>query len=442
MKLVEEALQIAREETAPCHVKLTVEVPGEQVDEVFDRVEQEFSGQVKLPGFRPGKAPSSLLRKQYGRKIQTRSTETLLQDMLVKALDQEDLKPETYPQVADREELQAERGRAFTFVAEFDVAPEFELPDYDSIALADDGGRVEDAEVESTIEEIMRGRTTFEKVERPAQADDMLKASYRAVLDPAELEAMPESAKFILHNENGWLALREPEMLPGISQSLPGVKAGEKKEIKVDFPGDFFEKILAGRTLSYVVEVQEVQGPNIPELTDETAREFGAENADDVRQKVRVNLEQRAEQEKQERQRREIVAALLDAADFPVPPVVLAAETYVIMRQIYEQRARSESEESLQEKQDEMRQQAEEAARRRLRRNYILRRIADKEEIKIEQKEVTEVIEALSRRHRIAADKLVAQLQESGRMSDLLDEVRASKTLGRLRVRLTGEKSD
>ncbi len=439
---MEESLQIAREETAPCHVRLTVEVPREQVDEVFDRVEQEFLEQVKLPGFRPGKAPTNLLRKQYGKKIQARSTETLLQDMLVKALDQEGLKPETYPQIPEREELQTERGRAFSFVAEFDTPPEFELPDYSGIALADDGGQIEDEEVESTIEQIMRGRTTFEKVERPAEADDLLKASYRAVLDPAEQEEMPEAAKFILCNENGWLALREPEMLPGISQSLLGAEAGEKKEIKVEFPEDFFEKSLAGRTLPYEVEVHEVQGPNVPELTDEAAREFGAESADDVRQKVRVNLEQRAKQEKQERQRQQIVAALLDAVDFPVPPMVLAGETYSIMRQIYEERARSESEEALKEKQEEIRQQAETAARRYLRRNYILRRIADKENVRIEQNEVSDVIEALSRRHRVPAKKLLSQLQESGRMAELFDEIRNNKALDMLRIRLAGEEND
>ncbi len=440
---MESTLKVNREESVPCHLKLHVEVPEEQVDEVFNKFERDCMNKAKVPGFRPGKVPRNMIRKQYGKQIQEQATEKLIQDKVQEALKQEGLTPESQPILEDKKNISAERGRPFSFTFEFDVEPEFELPDYRNIAVPDEGEKVDDSQVEEMIGEVLQGRRSYETVERPAELEDLLKADYQAKLDEEKMAEYPESAKFILQNENGWLALRDPEILPGIKESLLGVQAGDTCEITVEFPDDFFESSLAGQSLQYVVDVKEVQGAVTPELTDETAKELGAESAEDVRNKVRGNLEQRADQERKGRQRQEIVNSLLDEVEMTIPPHSLAQETselYMQMNQRDSGGQGGEAGEGGDEKsEDEKQQEADRAARHRLKRSYILRKIADTENIKVEQNEMQSTIESLSRYHQTSAQDLMQRLQESGRIVDLLDDIRANKTLEHLRGTLTGE---
>ncbi len=453
---MESTLKITTEETAPCHYKLHVEVPAEQVDETFKALEKKYNKEAKLPGFRPGKVPRSMIWKQFGEQLRNQATEQLLQENVKKAMDQEKLSPESQVIPADetsKGEKTASPGEPLSFAVEFDVEPEFELPDYRNIALAEEKAEVDEEEVERLLEEVLSNRKTFEKVERPAQLEDMLKADYRAQIDDEELEQYPESAKFILRNQSGWLALRDPEILPGIKQSLEGVEAGENREVSIEFPEDFFEKSLAGNSLQYSVQVHEVHAPKTPELNDELAKEVGAESAEDLRRKARAHIEQQRAQEIRRRQRQEIENALLDSVDMTLPPHALAQRT----SEIYMEMTRRESEESqaqdeseadgeqpvTEQKSDEEKQrEADELARKGLRRKLILRKIAEKEGVTVEQQEFQSMLQSLSRYHNMEEGELLERLRNSGRIIDFLDDIRESKTLDHLVSLLTGEKSE
>lgn len=444
---VETTLNIVREEPRPCQIKLNVEVPIEKVDAVFEQVEKRFLKEAKIPGFRPGKAPKTLLRKQYGDKIEQEVLHKLLEENIRSAIEQEGITPELGPWVENEESLQAEPGKEFVFTIIYDTPPEFELPDYRSLAIADEPSEVDEGQVDSAIENLLQNQATYGKVDRPAAADDMLKVSYKAEIDDEEFENYSETSRFILRNENGWLALREPEFLPGVTEALLGVSAGETREITVEFPDDYFAEDLSGKTYKYTIEVMEVQARETPELTDEVAQKMGFEGAEKIRNLVRDNLQNRQENEKVDRQYREIVTALTEKTDFELPPEKLNRETYDILSSMYEKRIREEDEKEVEKELEQMKQEAEKEAKIKLKQKFLLRRIAEAEEVKVEDNEIKESVEQLARHHKLDYKEAMKRLYESGRIMDFIEEIRSRKALERLRRILTegdagGEKAD
>jgi trigger factor len=428
---VDSNLNIVREEPAPCHIKLSVEVPVETVQAAFKDIEKQFRKNARIPGFRPGKAPRTLLVGHYGERIREEVISKLVRDSANAAIKQEDLTPETQPHIDNEENLAVEEDAPFVFACEFDVAPEFELPDYKSLELPEASADIEDDAVENVVQEILQSRTSYETVERAAEAGDLLQGSYKA--KQADSLDVPETAKFLLNGDNTWVALREPEILPGITEVMVGVETGETREFTINFPDDFYEGSLAGKSLEYSMQVTEVQAPQTPELTDDLAKELGAESADDVKGRIRQNLEMREQQQAAQKQREQAVQALADQVEFDLPPNILARRTYDTLSQLYQNRmSQGQSQEELGGKIEEMRADAERLAKESLKRSYILRKIADEEDVQVGMEEINRVIQQMSMYHRQPPKKLMRQLQENGRIMDLIEDVRENKTIARL----------
>lgn len=437
---MDNTLNIVHETPAPCHVKLSVEVPVEAVKAVFKTVEKQFRSNARIPGFRPGKAPRALLQRHYGARIGEEAVAKLVEDAADRAIKQEGLTPETRPRIENEENLTASETEPFVFAFEFDVAPQFEVPDYRSLEVPEASADVDDEAVENVVGEILQSRTSYETVERPAEAGDLLRGSYKA--KNADAIDAPESAKFLLDGSDTWVALREPEILPGISGIMAGVEAGESREFTIEFPEDFYEKSLAGQTVDYTMEVSEIQAPQIPELTDDLAKELGAESAEDVKGRIRQNLERREVQQAEQRRREQLVQALTDQVEFDLPPNILARRTYDVLSQLYQNRMSSgQSQEDLSASLDEMRAEAERLAKDGLKRSYILRKIADAEDIQVEMSDINQLIQQMSMYHRQPPKKLLQQLRENGRLMDLVEDVRENKTVSRL-VEINGKSED
>ncbi|MCF7853679.1 MAG: trigger factor [Candidatus Pacebacteria bacterium] len=423
---------VVREETAPCRIKLNIEMPRPMVEAAFTDVEKQFKKMAEIPGFRKGKAPRKLLLQRYGEKIQEEVKDRLLRSGFNTAVKQEDLTPETAPHIENEESLAANKDESFVFAAEFDIAPTFDLPDYTSIDVSVETSSVDENQVENIIENILQSRTSYEQVDRPAQKEDLLKVSYEATLDePAD--DLPESAKYLLSADETWIALREPEILPGITAELDGAETGTKKDVSITFPEDFHEDMLAGKTVPYSVEVHEVHAAEIPELTDELAQEMGAESAEHAKQQIRSNLEQQEAMQKQRTIRERILTKLMDQVDMPLPPQMLARETYNILMRLYQEKAQQGTpEEELKEKTEELRKQADEMAKASLKRHYILSRIADEEDIQVDREELEQMIQMLARSHQETPKKLKERLTQTGRIVELVDHIRENKATEKL----------
>ncbi len=420
---------VVREEPAPCRVKLNIEVPHEQVAATFRAVEKEFKKAAKIPGFRPGKAPRQLLWRRHGDDIRKEAKDRLLRSSLRTVIEQEDLKPETSPRIDNQDNLTADPDNSFVYAAEFDVPPEFELPTYKGISVSRESVTVGDEHIQEVIDQMLTSRTSYDKVDRPAEAEDLLKVSYEGKLDE-EVEDLPESAKYLLGAEGTWLALREPEILPGATEQLKGSAAGDTKEMNVTFPDEFHEPTLAGKSATYNVTVQEVHAATVPELTDDIAKELGAEDVDDAKERIRQNIEHREKAEQDRAVRDQILQKLLGKVDFPLPPQMLARETYSVLQRLYQEQVRNGvAEDELKGQGEQLHQQAEEIAKRQLKQHYLLAKIADQENIDVNPNEVQQMVQYLAATNRTNAEDMMKRLQENGRILDLVNHIRENKTL-------------
>ncbi|MFO7820725.1 MAG: trigger factor [Lentisphaeria bacterium] len=426
-------INVVREEPAPCHIKLNIEVPQETVKSTFSEVEKHFRSQANLPGFRQGKAPWKLIRRKYGEDIQEEAKGRVLRSALQEAVQVENLTPETAPHVDNQAQLKVDPEKEFVFAAEFDVAPDFELPEYKGLEVEGKSSEVEEEEVETFIDQLMEQRTSYEKADKKAQKGDLLKASYEGQMPDGDDENISDTAKYLLAADDTWIALREPEILPGIADKLIGADADSDHEIQIEFPEEFYERALAGKTVPYKVHVDEVHEAKQPDFTDDMAQQLGAENVADAREKIKDNLGARREQEQAEMVREEVVEKLTSRIDFPLPPRVLADQTYNVMSRLYQQRQeQGASQEELQEKQDELRQAAEKTAETRLKRRYVLRKVAEAEEIQAESEDIQGMIKMLSQHHKMPEKELIERLQQTGGINELLDTIIENKATQRL----------
>ena len=435
-------LTVVRNEPQPCQVRLDIQVDSQEVDRLYKDVAREVARQARVPGFRPGKAPRGLIRSRFGKEIDARVMNRLVDEGVRQALAKEELDPETSPRVENEERLEVKPGEAFVFSVQFDLPPEFELPDYRDIELDVGDSQVDEDAVQRVIDGWLEQRATYDKVDRPAAPGDLLKVTYEGTLEDNAEEDIPDTARFVLKAEDTWLALRDPEILPGCTAALEGVEAGDERTMHVEFPQTFFEESLRGKSADYTVRVHEVHAAEIPALTDDLAQEIGAEDVGEVRRTVRMRLESEESMRQEQEAQQDAVNKVLEGMDFPLPPGLMARETYETLMQLVENRSRSgQSQEELGQHQEELMNEARQQAEQRLRRRYVLGRIADEENIQVDKEEFEETLQAFSRYHQMSPKALRRRLTENGRISDLLWNIREQKVIRRL-VEIARESGD
>ncbi len=424
-------LTVLETEVEPCRVKLDIEVPVERVRAAYKETANAFNRHGRVPGFRPGRVPQALLRRQYGSQIEKECRERLIAESLREVLGKRPEAPESPLRLEDEDSLSLSEDRPFVFSVSFDVAPKFQLPEYKGIRVSRQPAAVDDAQVEEAVASWLQRRTSFEKVDRPAQAGDMVKASWDATLP--EGVAVPEGSRFYLTGREMWLALRDPELIPGCTAGLAGARAGETRELDVTFPADFFEPALAGRTAHYQFTVLEVHGSHTPELTDELARSAGAESAQQVRDHFRETLRAEHERGQDESVRQQILTALLSGLEMPLPPTRFRQTVYEAMLRLYDREIRlGTPHDRIAERHGELQRLAEEEARQRLRRLYVLRRIAEEEKIEPEPERVDRVLQLMAAQQGLSPRALLRRLEETGQVMNVVESVREAMVLNRL----------
>ncbi len=390
-----------------CHYTLAVTIPAETVDAAFKKVRRQIKKQARIPGFRPGKAPDNLINRRFGDKMVDEVKQELLRENLQGALKQEDLQPVTYPMMVPDHEGTVAEGQEFAFTVEFDVQPKVDVPEYKGLELTQYKVGVDDEKIDKAIDDLREQRSAYEVVERVAESGDMLKVSYSSKLDTED--EVPESTKRMLEVEETWLLLREPEMFPGITEGLAGISADEEKTLEIEFGDDYYEPFLTGKKVEYTFKVLEVHGRALPELTDEFAKQIGAEGVDDLKAKVRERMEGQLKNAQSEHLRSQVAEKLLDGCDIALPPKVLEQETDMAFREMERQAAQQhqhteECDHDEEKEKEERQEQAAIRAAERLRLRYLIEAISEKEEIKVDHEEIRAQMAAL-RQHQGLTEK-------------------------------------
>ena len=422
------ALDITCTETAPCCLTMTVTVPSVRAKSVYDSMARKVSGQIKLPGFRSGKIPSKILLGRFGQQIIAETTNKLLQDSVAEAVKEKGLHLAGQPVLADEAAKQYVSGQDFTITVNLEVFPELVLPEYKGIQVTRNTVEISDTEVEEMIQGWLEQRSTFDKVDRPAQKNDMLKLSYQA--DAPEELLSDSKMSYLLKAENTWLMLREPEMLPGTSTALLEVSAGMQKDVEIAFPENFRIEGLKGKTFLYHFSITEVQGQVIPPLDEKIFQEVGVKDRDELYARVRENLAVRKNQEEDEKVAEQVMEALLSGQDFAVPPTMLKHQLAAMVERQRQALQRSKvAEEELKAQIAAYESEAEQQAANIIRRGILLQQIARQEKITITQAEVARVIGMLAQREGITQEVAFRQLRDNGQLDSIPVNLVESKVI-------------
>lgn len=425
-------LTVVRHEVEPCRASFDVEVPVDRVDSKLKEVEKSVRKSANVPGFRSGKCPMKIIRARFAEEIEELASERLLGEAVKEVLSSDDVSPETSPVVEDEGNLRVTEGQSFVFSFACDIAPEFELPEYRKIQVSKSASEVDDHAVQEVIDELLDRHASYQKVDRPAEENDLLKVTYHGVPVDDDWDP-PESVRFILDAEETWVALRAPEIVPGVAKFLMGAEAGETRETQISFPEEYVEDSLAGKDVNYTFNVVEVHAFVLPEFDDEFVNRLGGNNATEGKEHIRTKLESDQEREQAQALRDQVTAALLDGLEFPVPPMLVQRQMRELLSAMYQHEMRQgASQEELSGRTQELSERAHDAAVRQLRQHYVLTRVAEKEQVSVSEDELAEVVGMLGRRQNVSEKVMRRRLVDSGRIYGLLEQIREDKTLDRV----------
>jgi trigger factor len=420
-------VNVTVENLAPCKKLVRVEVESKQVDETFESITRDFQKQASLPGFRPGKAPRDMVLRKYEKDIEDEVRRKLIGDSYRKAMQEQKLDVLGYP---DIEEIQFGRGQALQFAATVETAPQFELPEYKGIPVKREIRSVTDQDLERALDTLRQQHVDFKTVERPAQNGDMAVVNYTGTCDGKPITDTAPTAKGLTEQKNFWVEMQSNSFIPGFADQLQGCKAGDKRTVNVDFPADFVTPQLQGKKGVYEVEVVEVKEKVLPPVDDAFAKMFGAENLEKLREGVRRDLENELNFNQNKNVRTQLIRSLLDKVNFDLPEVSVAHETRNVVYEIVsENQKRGISREVIEQQKDEIYNNAARGAKERLKAQFVMNRIAEKEDIKVTQEEAIRRISQLAAMYQIPADKFVKDLQKRNGIPEIYDQIAREKVI-------------
>jgi trigger factor len=409
---------------ATCKRELELEIPAENVTKATEKVARDLARVARVPGFRPGKAPVTLIRRRFAEDIQGEVVQSLVPEYLEKALGEKNLTPVTRPEV---DKVDFKEGEPLRFRAVFEVLPEFELGDYKNLTVHIDAIEAGDAQVNKTIEEMRERAATFVPVEGRSAKD----GDYVLI----KLSGMPVGEGEPVQADNILCHLGAEETLESFTENLRGANPGETKKFRSQYPDDYPDQKLAGKAYDYTVEVQGLKEKKLPELNDEFAKDAAGEKSGfstvaEMRELITKDLEAAKEDQQQSQAREKILEALVKQHDFPVPEVLVEHQMDVrLERTVRTLAAQGVDPRAVNVDWVALRKRQQDRAVDDVKAELLIDRIAEAERIDVTDEEVEKQIEALAERSGESATALRARLTKQGALDRMKSKLRSDKTI-------------
>ena len=420
-------MEVTITDLSPCKKQLRIEIDAETVNAKFDAVAKDFRRHAHLPGFRPGKAPLANVMRSYGDKIGEEAKRTLMSDSYAKALKENELRPVIMPEV---EELQFGHGKPFQYLATLEVTPAFEMPEYIGIEVEKERRSVNDADIAKALDTLREQRVSYADMDRPAVEEDFIVVNFTGTIDDKPITDLIKVARGLTEQKNFWLHKTQNPLIPGTVEALIGSSKGDKKTVSVTIPDDFVYEEIVGKEAKYEIEVVQVKEKSLPELDDKFAKGFGAESMDKLREGVENDLKNELEYSKKKSIRTQCVDKLLGAVNCDLPETIVNEATRAAVHNIVQQNhQRGVGKEIIEENKDKIYANAKTDAKVRVKANYILSKIAEKEGIKVTDKELSRQVAAMAAQQKVKPQKLAQQLKDNGTIYQVQEEIMNSKVI-------------
>ena len=392
--------------------QLVVAFEAAEIDQELNRVTGEFVSQARIPGFRPGKAPLSIIRKRFEKEIAQELNQAVVAKAYREGTKEKGLEVLS---VVDASEPTVLAGAPVEVSITVDVEPKFELPDYKGLPVTPGDTTVTDAEIEQVIENVRRERAEFKTVEREAQVGDYVKFGFEGTLDGQKIaELVPDRPIFGTMPQTWEEAGSSEGLLPGAGQIVVGLKAGESKQGDITFPADFNVPALAGKTGNYTFNVQEVRERVLPEMDEAFLKQQGVATVEELRDRVRQSVQQQKEGNDRAERRRQVADALAAKVEFAIPEVLIDNETDVLLHQLVEQNIRRGiPQDELEKNKEQLYSTARQAAVGRTKVRMLLLRVAEAEKLQVSREDINHAIYREAMRSGNKPEKVVKELEKN-----------------------------
>lgn len=408
----------------PTQVELEIAISPEELDAARERAFKGLVKNVRIPGFRPGKAPRRVFEAQYGTAaIEERAMDAVVPDAYTRALAENDLDPVDQPQM---ELMPEEEGQPLRVRATVSIRPQFALADYAGIALEGPSTAVSDYDLDQAMEALRKDQGVLVPVDRPITLGDTPTIDYEGKIDGVPFEGGKA--------ERSPTEILSERFIPGFASGIIGMSAGETKDIEAHFPAEYGSAELAGKTAVFTITVHENKALELPELDDDFAKRFGRE--DGTLASLRDELRNRLEAQKREQQRRGLTGVLLEKLmsmhDFALPAILVEREIESIANQAksYIERAGMNWEQYLEQQgktQEALDAEYRLEAEKRVKGSLIVEAIAKAEKVQATNADIEAEVAQLSRQYQQPREAILEMLRSN--FNALVDGIVRTKTV-------------
>jgi trigger factor len=410
------------ETTSSTRREIAVEIPVEEVNRETASLIQKYQKLARIPGFRRGHVPASIIRQRFSEDLKSDVVEALVPRYFRKEADKQGLIPVSQPQVTD---LQLKDNEPLRFKASFEVMPEIKVEGYKELRAEKTEVTVTDEEVEQSMNSLREQHATFTSVEGRALAD----GDYAQVsLDgkPKDGEDKP------VHMDEVLVEIAGKNTMPEFTENLRGASPGDERVFEVTYAADATEQRLAGKTFTYTVKVQSIKQKTLPELDDQFATQLGEfKTLDEVRQRIREGMESERKHAVEHEAKDKLVAELVKRSEFEVPEALVDRQIDVrLERGLRALAAQGMKAEDIKKMDlNRLRVGQREQALQEVKASLVLDKIAEEEKIEVSDEEINREIDALATQSKQTPEAIRARLTRDGALDRIRNRIRSEKTL-------------
>ncbi|HTA25795.1 MAG TPA: trigger factor [Terriglobales bacterium] len=409
--------------------EIQVEVPAAEVARETDTLIQKYQKLARIPGFRRGHVPASVIKQRFSEDIKSEVVDALVPRFFSREAEKQGLIPVSQPRVSD---LHIHDGEPLRFKATFEVMPEIKVEGYKELRADKPAVAVTDEEVAESLKGIQEQRATFTAIEDRALADgDFAQVSLDG--KPKVGDGKPKDGEGKpVHMDDILVEIAGKTTMPEFTENLRGASAGDERTFDVLYPQDFSDQRLAGKTLSYTVKVQGVKQKSLPEMNDAFAKELGEfANLDEVRAKIREGMEAERKQAAERESKDKLVTELIKRNDLEMPEALVERQIDLRLerglRALAAQGMKSEDMKKMDL--NRLRAGQRDQAVQELKAAMLLEKIADQEKIEVGDEEINREVEALAEQSKQPVESIRARLTQEGVLDRIRNRIRNEKTL-------------
>ncbi|HEY3937956.1 MAG TPA: trigger factor [Bryobacteraceae bacterium] len=403
---------------ADCKRSVEVEIPLDEVERARERVTNSLRQRVRLPGFRPGKAPVSMIQSRFENDIRNEVLELLLPQAFRDRVQKEELKVVGTPDISD---LKFEPGQPIRFKADFEVAPEFEVAEYHGLPVKYEEPVVSDEDVANRLDAMRENKAEYINLDpRPVEDKDFVLVQLKS------LSGLAEPIEQDVQIEVGG-----SETLPAFNEVLLGANPGEAREVDVTYPEDYGQERLAGKTVRFELTPKFVRKKELPALDDEFARDLGDyQSLDELKEAVRKSIFHEKQYVAQREAKEALIDKLVEGNDFPIPAAYVDRQIENQVRaQLRELAGHDVDPNSMNVDWSKVKENQRDKAVRNVKASLLLEKISDREGIKASKDEVDREVQRIARQEREAVAVTRARLEKEGTLGRIAGHIQTEKTL-------------